>query len=268
MKKYEKEKNNPGCFIRKDGNNTFLEVLSPTPEFNKVTVNFVEYDKTTFKQIRLIPIYFTVPEFLVLCKKIEQGIIARKAFDEKQRCLTNNVSFPNSIYQQLGGTPASSPANKRADRRDEARVFSILPATKSKFADVMFQAERGPGNTTKEGLISMDRSDRNAIEKVIVSLSFDNMLEIALISQMRIQAYITDQQIKGHYTYIGNNENSVSPNPVPTSDQRPEPKNQPLPQSQNIAYDEPEYHWGEGLVERPSNNQTFNNGQIIDRFAE
>lgn len=306
MKKYEKEKNNPGCFIRKDGANTFLEVLSPTPEFNKITINFIEYNKDTYKQIRLIPIYFTVPEFLVFCKKIEQGIIQRMCEAEKKRCLDNNIGFPNYIYQQLGGTPATSPSNTRTDGRDEAREFTILPATKSRFANVMLKAERGPGKKTTEGLISMDRSNRDIIEKVIVSLSYDALLEIALISQVRIQAYVTAREVNGDFKYYGANKgDNAETTQMPVTNQMPEQKTynnnnnqsyyqpnvnysnvapqpqqpqqmqyqqpQPQPQSQQMQmnYQQPAQQMNNGYQwgETPIEIPTPNNNRITDRFV-
>ena len=65
MKKYEKEKNNPNQFIRKDGYDSFVEVLAPTPEFNKVTVQIVKYNKQTNKMVDSNSFFFTIPTFLM-----------------------------------------------------------------------------------------------------------------------------------------------------------------------------------------------------------
>lgn len=200
MKKYEKEKNNPNQFIRKDGYDSFVEVLAPTPEFNKVTVQIVKYNKQTNKMVDSNSFFFTIPTFLMICKKIETRELLWMNENAKKKALAEPNANPERLLFRQSGTITESGV--------VARTFFFSPATKSKSANIMMNIEKGVGVKQESGLISMNYK-AGGVTRLMVGLTYEDLLEIALISQMRLQAYITARQIRGDFDVKYQNPNGT-----------------------------------------------------------
>lgn len=201
----EKEKN-PEQIIRVEGNGTFFEIMNSAFGIGKVLINFNQYDTTTFKRIREIPIYIDITKFLQLCNDAQLHFLEQKIKKEKAS-IGENKKYADAVWSSMGGTTKEELARQnktRLDKMDESRIFKVLPATLSKTADIIFQAERGPGEKTKEGLIApkYNYKDSSSYEKVMVQLSFDDMVGIATLFLSEYQGWINNQYVKGLKTYV------------------------------------------------------------------
>lgn len=186
-KKYERENRNPRQIIRIDGSDSFMEIVAPTPDFNKIIVNVIKYNKETKKQIFLISNYFEISEWLQLCHYMKFGRVTKEVEAAKANLSSN--PYPRVRLKQGGS---------EKDGKIVARTMFFSPATKSKNAQVMLCVERGAGNKTPEGLFYIDYKGSN-IERASVPLTYEDLDKIAIISEARISAYLTARQIRGDF---------------------------------------------------------------------
>lgn len=200
---------NPSQIIRKDmrlpnaQTGFFVEVTNTMLDNGKIIFNFVEYDAKTFKQIRLIPIYIDTQKFLAFCLSVMNREVRYTLEEEKKKLLASGAnSFPTGITITQGGTKKEKA--KRPSGKDEARVMKIIPATKSKTANLMLQAERGDGEEQGTGIIvpKFDYKNPATYERINIPLSYADLNEIVTSCWMMIQAHYTSNYAKGKYKYV------------------------------------------------------------------
>lgn len=202
---YEKNKS-VTQITRIDGNNCFLEVVNTGFQIGKIFFNFITYNPDTFKQTAIIPIYIDIQKWLAMSEDIKLGVVKRESDNMKAQILQQG-GYAKAIRQDMGGTNKAKLAQQnksRADGRDEARVFSILPATLSKSMDIILQAERGPGEETEQGLIApkFNYKDKANYQKIMVSMKHEDLKGLACLIDMHLQSYLTAQWISGAFNYV------------------------------------------------------------------
>ncbi|WP_144537350.1 hypothetical protein [Bacillus thuringiensis] len=175
--------------IRFDGRDCFMEVMNTGFEIGKVYMNFISYDqnkKAGERYTQKIPIYMDIDKFLVLSADIMSGKIHGLA--EKEKAKGNK--YPDKIFDDMGGTPAETLAQRGKAREDggsESRVLKILPGAKLPF---IFQAELGKGEKNEKGLI-VPRYGGKPEQKVMIPMQGDDLKRFALVVKTHIDAYIT-----------------------------------------------------------------------------
>lgn len=194
---------NPNQIIRKDGNNCFVEVLSNSFEIDRVLMKFVTYDPTKAagqKFTNEIDIYLTFEQFLrlkydtldsqALIKRIMQY---KKEADEQTKATGKKVYSKQQIVYQ-GGTSArqlEARGKARADGMSLSRTLKVFAGDKLPF---IFLAEQGPGEDDAKGLI-VPKYGHNPEQRVMLGLSADDIKELFLITEARLNAYLTAKQM-------------------------------------------------------------------------
>lgn len=176
---------NPSQICKVHGNGVFLEVIQPNDTFERVTINLVSLNPNNTQKC-IISTYVDVPDFITLCQRIACGRFGQMIERGKAIARQSN-SFPAEIWKRQGGKPGPN----------NAWMLTIHPATKS---DCIFKAVRGTGEQMQNGLIKLKYSNTN--DQVMVPLTHELLENIANISLMRIQAYITSRQMRGLYDYV------------------------------------------------------------------
>lgn len=176
---------NPSQIHKEYGSGVFLEVIQPNDTFERVTINLISLNPNNTQKC-MISTYVDVPDFITLCQRIACGRFGKMIERGKAIALQSN-SFPAEIWKKQGGK--IGPKN--------AWMLTIHPGTKS---DCIFKAVRGTGVKGKNGLINLKYSSTN--DQVIVPLAHEALENLANISLMRIQAYITSRQMRGLYDYV------------------------------------------------------------------
>lgn len=189
----EKRDNNPDQISRKFGKNVFIEVIQPNEDFERVTINLVSLNPNQTQKC-MISTYVNMDDFVTLCQRAACGRFGQLIERAKVIAASSN-KFPEPVWKRQGGKPTG---NNHAT----AWMLSLHPATK--VGDIIIKAERGEGKVLDNGLIQLIHSNTN--DRVTISLTHDEFENIANISLMRIQAYITSRAIKG--CYINNRRTS------------------------------------------------------------
>lgn len=199
MAKIYNDGRNANQIYKKNGNGVFLEVLAPEPDFQKITIKISKYNVNNDKGNRIEKTYsyfLSLPEILGLCRYVNNGSIKRMS-DKIKKDNSNQV-----IWSKQGGSPASKGNPPRC------RILSIIPATRSRYADVIFKIEEGEARVTKEGLFA----PAGRLDALSVGITFDELYGMCEYIKVRIQAFATWMQMSGNYTYSGK-----------TQEQPPEP---------------------------------------------
>jgi len=172
---------------RKDAKNCFVESLNDAFQIGKIHLNFATYDLTKpvgSRQTNNVSIYIPVEEFLELCRKLNSGQLGFILSKRKE----NKDGKP--IYQTLGGTSAKrlkALGKARKDGKSLSRVASIVAGQK---CDFLFVADSGPGEENEKGLI-VPKFGSKPENHVAVSMTFESLSELLLITQVHYQAWLT-----------------------------------------------------------------------------
>ena len=183
----ETEDRNKNQIIRIDARNCFVESLNDSFEIGKAHMVFASYDlkkPSGQRQTNNINIYIDVPELLELCRKLASGEM-RWIIQNKKK---NGDNSP--IYQCLGGTSAEKLmrfGKPRADGKSLSRTAQLICGNKT---DFLFIADSGAGEVNEKGLI-VPRFGKNPENHVSVSMSFDLLSELLLMTKAHYQAWLT-----------------------------------------------------------------------------
>ena len=181
------EERNQNQIIRIDARNCFVESLNDSFEIGKAHFIFSSYDLSKpsgQRQTNNINIYIDVPELLELSRKLISGEL-RWILQSKKK---NGDSTP--IYQCLGGTSAEKLmryGKPRADGKSLSRTAQLVCGNKT---DFLFIADSGPGEANERGLI-VPRFGKNPENHVSVSMSFESLSELLLMTNAHYQAWLT-----------------------------------------------------------------------------
>lgn len=181
------EDRNQNQIIRKDAKNCFVESLNDAFEIGKVHLAFATYDLSRpagQRQTNNIHIYIAVDEFLELCRKLECGEL-RYLLQNKKK---NSDNTP--LYQCLGGTSAERLAKYGRSRPDGKSLSRTAQLVAGKKSDFLFVADSGPGETDSKGLI-VPRFGNKPENHVAVSMTFETLSELLLITKVHFQAWLT-----------------------------------------------------------------------------
>lgn len=202
---------------RMDARGCFVEVRSsmfePKKEgkLGKVMFNFVEYDQSTNKAVKSIPIYVDIPKLLVLTDDIRLGYFKREMQAEIKRCQQAGDRYCRAVWEDLGGTSATAlnlSGRPRKDGKSESRIFEICPAAKEGY--VLLKAKRGPGNEQNKGIIAPDYK-AGSFEQVCVLVSFDELRAMAKLIDINVTAYESRKWMNGGHDYAYETNQSANP---------------------------------------------------------
>lgn len=189
------EERNRNQIIRKDGKECFVESLSDAFEIGRAHFVFASYDLSKpvgERQKNNISIYIDIAEVLELCRKMESGEM-REVLRKKKEAGDNTP-----IQEWLGGTSAEKLHERgktREDGKSLSRVAKLLCGSKY---DFMFVADSGPGEQNEKGLI-VPRFTGKGENHVVVSLSWEDLSEMMLMTQMHYKAWLAawyDKQMR------------------------------------------------------------------------
>ncbi len=181
------EERNQHQIIRKDAKNCFVESLSDSFDKGKAHFAFASYDLNKpagNRQTNCVHIYISIPELLELCRKLSCGEL-RFLWQARKKAGDNEP-----ILKWLGGTSAEKLAQygkTRPDGKSLSRVAQLLAGQK---CDFLFTASSGPGDKDAKGLI-VPRFGKKPENHVSVSLSWDSLAELLLITKTHYEAWLT-----------------------------------------------------------------------------
>lgn len=186
------EELNVNQITRKDARGCFVESLSDAFEIGKIHLVFATYDTKRpvgQRQTNNVHIYISVDEFLELCRKLSWGELRFMMQNRKK----NSDSSP--LFQHLGGTSAEKLkklGRARKDGKSLSRTVQLLCGNRS---DFLFVADSGPGETNATGLI-VPKFGKNPENHVAVSMTFDTLSELLLLTQAHYNAWLTAWYMK------------------------------------------------------------------------
>ncbi len=184
----------PYQIVRKDGRNCFVESLSDAFNIGKMHLVFTSYDLSKpagERQTNIIPIYVDVSEWLELARKFESGEMRRILKSKKE---SGEMA---AIKEWLGGTSAArlQQFNKsRPDGMSLSRSAKMLCGNKTEF---LLVADSGPGEEDEKGLI-VPRFGKNPENHVVLSLSWDAMSELVLMTKIHYEAWLCARYVNGY----------------------------------------------------------------------
>ena len=172
MQKQEPISNQTQIF-RHDARGCFVEAKCDRFHLDRVHLQFVAYDKNRPQGQRYtnnVNIYIPIPEFLVLYQEAASGVLHGRMHQYK------TTGQQESLYEHMGGTPASTLARlgkARPDGKSVSRVTKLVAGSRS---DYLFVADSGPGDQNEQGLI-VPRFGKNPEQHVAVSFSWKKLNE-------------------------------------------------------------------------------------------
>jgi hypothetical protein len=162
--------------IRVDGKNCFFEIMNNAFPINQVLINFVEYNPASGnKQLKKIPIYIKIPEFLYITHSFLSYRFLKEAGIKKQEknCKVEEAKkqgkeikyiYTQEVYKHLGGVSVKQVKENRtkilesiiypvniSDGKAISKQFKIVPGDKLPW---VFSAELGEGEEKENGLIA------------------------------------------------------------------------------------------------------------------
>lgn len=162
----------PTQVYRVDGKNCFLEVLCDALPIDKVSLNFVYYDKNQpagQREQGKVKIYMEIFQAAALSGDILSGRIAGLARQSRKKAAEAGEKYPESVFSLLGGTAAKNTLNHQA----VSRQFRLLPGSVKPY---VAEAISGPGIEQENGLITPNGKPDVAIR---VALETDKLKELA-----------------------------------------------------------------------------------------
>lgn len=197
---------NQNQIIRKDGANTFVEILSSGFPIGKVLMNFIQYDKNAAagsKQTAVIKVYFDFSAFYQLTQDlvVNQKILKR-AHAEGKKAKDSGSNYYNGVTLYQGGTSATQLQRQNRSRQDgksESRMCYVKIGDKK---PILLMAQQGAGVESETGLIKPQGQPE---KKVMVPLKMEDLTEMMLITQAHIQAFLNAQYAKEYDTLFSKN---------------------------------------------------------------
>lgn len=151
-----KGKPDPKQILKISGRKQFMEVMANCLNFDRIYLNFEEYDDSKpagQRKEAQVMIYLEILEAYVLAKDIFSGKMAALAKKSKETQKAGGYKYAKEVYCKMGGTSAKQLARSGKDRKDGmslSRQFKITPGEKQPW---VVSAESGPGEENEKGLI-------------------------------------------------------------------------------------------------------------------
>ena len=186
MQKQEPISNQTQIF-RHDARGCFVEAKCDRFHLDRVHLQFVAYDKNRPQGQRYtnnMNIYIPIPEFLVLYQEAASGVLHGRMQQYK------TTGQQESLYEHMGGTPASTLARlgkARPDGKSVSRVTKLVAGSRS---DYLFVADSGPGDQNEQGLI-VPRFGKNPEQHVAVSFSWKKLNEFLFTIHAHYMAWLS-----------------------------------------------------------------------------
>lgn len=186
------EEYNKNQIIRKDARGCFVESLCDFFEVGKVHLAFASYDvnlPSGQRQTNNIHIFIGVDELQEICRKISCGEL-QYILRQKKKAVDKTP-----ILEWLGGTSAKKLAElgrSRADGKSISRTAKLIYGDNS---DFLFIANSGPGEQNAQGLI-VPRFGGKPENHVTVSMTWDSLSELFLLTKENYQAWLTAKYLK------------------------------------------------------------------------
>ena len=186
MEKQEQISNQTQIF-RHDARGCFVEAKCDRFHLDRIHLQFVAYDKNKPQGQRYtnsVHIYIPVPEFLVLYQEAFSGVLHARMQQYK------TAGQQESLYEHMGGTPASTLARlgkARSDGKSVSRVTKLVAGSRS---DYLFVADSGPGDQNEQGLI-VPRFGKNPEQHVAVSFSWKKLNEFLFTIHTHYTAWLS-----------------------------------------------------------------------------
>lgn len=137
---------------RLDGKNCFVENILNGLPYDKVLLNFCQYDKSAAKGQRRrgeVGIFMDIYEAQVFSRDIMSGRIAQLGRASQEKAKREGKKYADAVFESQGGTPAKKTPNGIAI----ARSFTLSPGASQPW---VLCARQGKAHETSEGLIVMD----------------------------------------------------------------------------------------------------------------
>jgi hypothetical protein len=186
----------PKQILKISGRSQFFEVMLNTLSFDRVYINFEQYDDSKPKGQRKqeqVKIYLECLEAYILAKDIFSGRMAKLSKHNLDIAKKGGYKYAREIYSKLGGISASKLASRGKDRKDKmslSRQFKITPGNKLPW---ILSAETGPGEESETGLIVPKYKRPEQIIRVGLTdeqfKMFASALELITISWMNDKVY-------------------------------------------------------------------------------
>ena len=178
---------NPTFIHKVATDKAIVEIFGDCFDKDKFRLNF-----QSFKGGTNIQYYMDVGDFLALANDIKNGTV--------EHCMTV-CSQSNKVtpYRYFRGTAYEKQAKdyKRADKRDESRILSIIPSTESKYMFAL-KVQKGPG--TKIGAGAVDPDFKAAgWEEIKIPMKNKDAKAFFILGEVRYQAYVTAKMMQGAY---------------------------------------------------------------------
>lgn len=162
----------------------------------KLLMNFWTFDQKTNKQLNLIPAYIDISEWLNVCHMILSGRLHDMTDEARAKQISGGYKYCSYIYQNNGGSykPIFKINGKQYGgdvKQPIATLFKITPAGDARTKDKWtLSAEIYKGTTGDTGLIEPLKNE-TALAKVTVLFTYNDLVRVARMSEMVIQAHMT-----------------------------------------------------------------------------
>ena len=221
MSNYKKSKDDPRLIYKIHADNTFVSVIGPDNKYDNVVLEFIEFDKKSNKKLNEIDIYYTIPDFLTLCQMIKDRTLIGMLWKDKVRCQQNNITYSD-------GRLVSKRGGGMVDNVVKYRETYFCSAASDKMSGV-FVAEIMDGVKNNKGLINPKLTNGSVTNKKVIRVPFVNedLYNMAMIGQFRIQAYLTAKQLRGDFERRVEEQSYTEPQPdtaptAPVQDVQPQ----------------------------------------------
>lgn len=158
----------------------------------KMLLNFWTFDSQTNHMKNFIPTYMDMSEWLNVCHMITSGRLHEETTIAREKQAKGAYKYCNFIYQSNGGS--YKPIFKLNGQpfggqqgSPIATVFKITPAQKD--GSWVISSEIYEGVQEATGLIAV-KSGTKPIAKIQVLMTYSDLVRVAKMSEMAIQAYL------------------------------------------------------------------------------
>ena len=158
----------------------------------KMLLNFWTFDSQTNHMKNFIPTYMDMSEWLNVCHMITSGRLHEETAIAREKQAKGAYKYCNFIYQSNGGS--YKPIFKLNGQpfggqqgSPIATVFKITPAQKD--GSWVISSEIYEGAQEATGLIAV-KSGTKPIAKIQVLMTYSDLVRVAKMSEMAIQAYL------------------------------------------------------------------------------
>lgn len=181
----------PRQLIKFSGKTQFFEVMANCLRFEKIFINFVQYDEGQDAGERVqsqAQFYLDIWDAHVLAKDIFSGRMVALANHSRKKAEKEESKYPQSIFVRMAGVSATQLKEKgkpRSDGMSLARQFKITPGNKLPW---IVSGESGPGEESDTGLI-MPRYKRP--EQIVrVGLDDEQFKKFGAVLDVTVQAWM------------------------------------------------------------------------------